>query len=67
MNPKLLFWVPALLRLALILAGAALLAYFFGRTTGLVAALCAAIALVFMQLGYLWRLSRWLDQGAYGP
>ena len=61
MNPKLLFWVPALLRLALILAGAALLAYFFGRTTGLVAALCAAIALVFMQLGYLWRLSRWLD------
>jgi two-component system phosphate regulon sensor histidine kinase PhoR len=61
MNPKLLFWVPALLRLALILAGAGLLAYFFGRTTGLVAALCAAIALVLMQLGYLWRLSRWLD------
>jgi two-component system phosphate regulon sensor histidine kinase PhoR len=62
MNPKLLFWVPAMLRLALILAGAGLVAYFFGLVAGLATALCAAIALVFMQLGYLWRLSRWLDR-----
>ena len=61
MNPKLLFWVPALLRMALILAGAGVVAYFSGLVAGLATALCAAIALVFMQLGYLWRLSRWLD------
>ena len=61
MNPKLLFWVPALLRFALILAGAAVLGYFFGPLVGLAAALCAACGLVVMQLGYLWRLSGWLD------
>ena len=50
MNPKLLFWVPALLRMALILAGAGLVGYFQGLVAGLATALCAAIALVFMQL-----------------
>src|SRR5688572_22701413 len=61
MNPKLLFWVPAMLRLALILVGAGIAGYFFGLVTGLIVALAVAIALVIMQLGYLWRLSMWLD------
>ncbi|MET0964185.1 MAG: phosphate regulon sensor histidine kinase PhoR [Noviherbaspirillum sp.] len=61
MNPKLLFWVPALLRFALLLAGAAALAYFFGPVAGLAAALAGVCAMIIMQLGYLWRLSNWLD------
>jgi len=61
MNPKLLFWVPALLRLSLILAGAGLVAYFSGPVAGLAVGMCAAMALVIMQLGYLWRLSQWLE------
>ena len=61
MNPKLLFWVPALLRFALILACAGVLGYFLGPLAGLAAALLAACALIFMQLGYLWRLSTWLE------
>jgi two-component system phosphate regulon sensor histidine kinase PhoR len=61
MNPKLLFWVPAMLRLALILGGAGVLAYFYGPVTGLIAALCSVIGLVVMQLVYLRRLSWWLE------
>ena len=61
MNPKLLFWVPPLLRLALILVAAAVLGYFFGLVAGLSVALLAACGLVIMQLTYLRRLSEWLD------
>jgi two-component system phosphate regulon sensor histidine kinase PhoR len=61
MNPKLVFWVPAALRTAIILAGCALAGWMFGWTTGLVLALLAMMALVFTQLSYLYQLSNWMD------
>ncbi|MBK4734046.1 phosphate regulon sensor histidine kinase PhoR [Noviherbaspirillum pedocola] len=66
MSPKLLFWVPALLRILLIFAGAALLGYFFGPVYGLVAGMLAACAMVLLQLAYLWQLSDWLDRPESG-
>ena len=61
MNPKLVFWVPAALRTALILAVCALLGWIFGWTTGLVVALVAMLVMVFVQLSYLYQLSNWMD------
>ncbi|MEO5933698.1 MAG: phosphate regulon sensor histidine kinase PhoR [Duganella sp.] len=61
MNPKLVFWVPAALRTALILAGCALLGWMFGWMTGLVVALVAMMVMVFVQLSYLYQLSNWMD------
>jgi two-component system phosphate regulon sensor histidine kinase PhoR len=62
MNPKLLFWVPALLRVGLILAGAAVLGYFFGPVAGLAAATVAACGMILLQLDYLWHLYEWLEK-----
>ncbi|WP_348694169.1 phosphate regulon sensor histidine kinase PhoR [Duganella fentianensis] len=61
MNPKLLFWVPAALRSAIILGGCATLGWLFGWIEGLVLALGAMIVMVFVQLSYLYQLSNWLD------
>lgn len=61
MNPKLVFWVPAALRTAIILAGCALLGWMFGWLNGLVLALVAMMVLVFVQLTYLYQLSNWMD------
>ncbi|MBC7858926.1 MAG: phosphate regulon sensor histidine kinase PhoR [Burkholderiaceae bacterium] len=61
MNPKLLFWVPAALRMAFILAGVGVLWYLFGLLPALVCALLAMAAMVFTQLSYLYQLSSWLD------
>jgi two-component system phosphate regulon sensor histidine kinase PhoR len=61
MNPLLLFWVPAALRLLLLLAGAGVVAYFFGSTAGLLAGLGFLLFLIVTQLNYLFRLSLWLD------
>ncbi|WP_296000686.1 phosphate regulon sensor histidine kinase PhoR [Rugamonas sp.] len=61
MNPKLLFWVPAVLRMGLILAGVGVLWMLFGATPALALGLVAMGALVFIQLGYLYQLSDWLD------
>jgi two-component system phosphate regulon sensor histidine kinase PhoR len=61
MNPKLVFWVPAALRTAIILACCALAGWMFGWRTGLILALIAMIALVFVQLSYLYQLSNWMD------
>jgi len=61
MNPLLLFWVPAALRLVLVLAGAGVVAYFFGSTVGLLAGLAFVLFLIVTQLNYLYRLSLWLD------
>jgi two-component system phosphate regulon sensor histidine kinase PhoR len=66
MNPKLVFWVPVLLRILLICAGAAALGYFIGPVWGLAAGMLAAFALVLVQLGYLWQLSDWLDRPESG-
>lgn len=61
MNPKLLFWVPAALRSAIILGGCALLGWLFGWMEGLVLAVVAMSVMVFVQLSYLFQLSNWLD------
>jgi two-component system phosphate regulon sensor histidine kinase PhoR len=61
LNPKLLFWVPAALRLALLLAGASIVWWMAGPVAGLVLALAATIVLMFVQLSYLFRLGEWLD------
>ncbi|MYM90113.1 phosphate regulon sensor histidine kinase PhoR [Rugamonas sp. FT82W] len=61
MNPKLVFWVPAALRTAIILAGCATLGWMFGWINGLVLALLAMMVMVFVQLSYLYQLSNWMD------
>ncbi|WGG48599.1 phosphate regulon sensor histidine kinase PhoR [Rugamonas sp. DEMB1] len=61
MNPKLLFWVPAALRMGIILAGVGVLGFLFGAMPALIVACVAMALLVFVQLGYLYQLSDWLD------
>ena len=61
MNPHVVFWIPAALRLALAWIGAFVLWHFYGPVTGLVAGFAAMTALVVMQLYFLSRLDRWLD------
>jgi two-component system, OmpR family, phosphate regulon sensor histidine kinase PhoR len=61
MSPKVLFWVPALLRLALTFIAAGVLWYFFGSTFALAAMIAVLIAAILIQLGYLYRLSVWLN------
>jgi len=61
MNPKLVFWVPAALRAAIVLAGCATLGWMFGWINGLVLALLAMMVMVFVQLSYLYQLSNWMD------
>ena len=50
MNPKLLFWIPALLRMSFILLGAAVFWWLFGPIWGLSVALLSVIALLINQL-----------------
>lgn len=61
MNPRLVFWVPAALRLLFMLLGAAIVWYFFGLTAGLVAALIGVCTFLYVQLNYLLQLSNWLE------
>jgi two-component system phosphate regulon sensor histidine kinase PhoR len=61
MNPQLLFWVPAALRMSLMLLGALVLWFMFGPVVGLGAGLLGACLMVIVQLHYLYRLSGWLD------
>ncbi|HVL75250.1 MAG TPA: phosphate regulon sensor histidine kinase PhoR, partial [Noviherbaspirillum sp.] len=61
MNPRLVFWIPALLRLCFMLLGAGIIWYFFGLTAGLVAALIGVCTFLYVQLNYLYQLSDWLE------
>src|SRR3569833_111575 len=61
MHPRLLFWIPAVLRTSLLLDGASLLWYWFGPIAGLSAALLAALGFLALQLHYLFQLANWLD------
>jgi two-component system phosphate regulon sensor histidine kinase PhoR len=61
MNPLLLFWIPAALRLSMILIAVAIAWYFFGPVIALGGGLLGMIALILTQLNYLYRLSGWLD------
>ena len=61
MNPQLLFWVPAVLRMSLMLLGALVLWFMFGPVVGLGAGVLGACLMIIVQLHYLYRLSGWLD------
>jgi two-component system phosphate regulon sensor histidine kinase PhoR len=61
MNPKLLFWVPALLRTVFLLLGAAFVWWIAGLTAALVITVITLAVMVFMQLVYLNQLGEWLD------
>jgi two-component system phosphate regulon sensor histidine kinase PhoR len=60
-NPKLFFWIPALLRMFFILLGAGVFWWLFGAAWGLGMALLSVIALLVIQLHYLFKLGDWLD------
>lgn len=62
MNPKLLFWVPALLRTALLFAAAGAVWWWFGPVAGLSLALAGMAVAVFTQLSYLYKLGEWLNE-----
>jgi two-component system phosphate regulon sensor histidine kinase PhoR len=61
MNPKLVFWVPAALRMGLILVGMGILWALFGAVPALIVAFITMAVMVFAQLNYLYQLSDWLD------
>ena len=61
MNPKLLFWIPALLRLAFLLFIAGLSWWIGGPISGLAMAILLLLIQLYMQLSYLGQLSAWLD------
>ncbi|HYC42699.1 MAG TPA: phosphate regulon sensor histidine kinase PhoR [Noviherbaspirillum sp.] len=61
MNPRLLFWIPAGLRLSFVLAGAAVLWYLFGPLAGVAAVIAGLLILLIVQLHYLYQLSNWLE------
>ena len=64
MNPKLLFWVPALLRLGTIFLAAGVVWWMAGPIPALVLALAGAIVALFVQLSYLHQLGEWLNDPA---
>ena len=61
MNPHVIFWIPAALRLGLVWVASGVLWYWYGPMSGLVAGLIAMTVLVIMQLHYLYQLNIWLD------
>lgn len=61
MNPQMLFWIPAAIRMLLIFAISAVVWFFFGAIPGLLLSLATMVAIVVLQLHYLFRLSGWLD------
>jgi len=61
MNPKLLFWVPALLRLALLFVFAGVVWWWQGPVAALALALAVVITALFVQLNYLFKLGEWLE------
>jgi two-component system phosphate regulon sensor histidine kinase PhoR len=61
MNPKLLFWIPALLRLSILLAIAGLSWWIAGPVSGLAVAFLLLLFQLYVQLSYLGQLSAWLD------
>ena len=61
MSPRLLFWIPAVLRLLLTFGGAGLIGLFFGPIAGLAVGLLAMTVAIVVQLNYLYLLAGWLD------
>lgn len=61
MNPQLVFWVPAALRLLFIVACCGVAWFFWGPVIGLTIGVLGMAALVVLQLHYLYQLGVWLD------
>jgi two-component system phosphate regulon sensor histidine kinase PhoR len=61
MNPKLLFWIPALLRVAFLLLIAGVCWWIAGPVSGLAVAVLLLLGQQFLQLSYLFQLSEWLN------
>ncbi|KQQ89139.1 phosphate regulon sensor histidine kinase PhoR [Massilia sp. Leaf139] len=66
MNPKLLFWVPALLRLGTVFIVGGVVWWMAGPIAGLAIALAGAVAALFVQLSYLHQLGEWLNDPQSG-
>jgi two-component system phosphate regulon sensor histidine kinase PhoR len=64
MNPKLLFWIPALLRTLFVALGGLFVWWIAGLTAALVITVIVLAVMVFMQLVYLNQLGEWLDNPA---
>ena len=56
-----MFWVPALLRLGLMLAVAGIAWWLLGPISGLALALLITLGLLVSQLAYLHKLGEWLN------
>ncbi|UVW30280.1 phosphate regulon sensor histidine kinase PhoR [Massilia sp. H6] len=61
MNPKLLFWVPAVLRLSLVFLAALVVWWLADLVQALALALAAVVVALFVQLRYLNELGEWLN------
>ncbi|MGS0742713.1 phosphate regulon sensor histidine kinase PhoR [Glaciimonas sp. GG7] len=61
MNPQLLFWIPAALRMLMFFIVSAVAWFFWGAIAGLLLCLLSMTAMVLLQLFYLYRLGGWLD------
>jgi two-component system phosphate regulon sensor histidine kinase PhoR len=66
MNPRLVFWVPAALRLALVAGAAAIVWWMAGAVTALASALFIVVTLLVVQLNYLHKLGEWLNDPRSG-
>ena len=64
MRPPLLFWIPAILRLLVVLVVAVVIGLFAGPVAALSVALAALVVAVLVQLNYLYLLAGWLDAPA---
>lgn len=61
MNPRIVFWVPAMLRMMLVILGALVVGYFSGVLWSAISVGAGLAILIILQLHYLFRLSQWLD------
>ncbi|TFW21572.1 phosphate regulon sensor histidine kinase PhoR [Massilia arenosa] len=62
MNPKLLFWIPAILRLLLVIAAGVFVAWISSPLEGLAVVALILCAFLLTQLYYLNALGNWLDE-----
>lgn len=61
MSPRSLFWIPIVIRLALISLAIGVSYYFWGATIGILIGFVLVLALAMVQLHYLYQLSLWLE------
>lgn len=61
MSPRIVFWVPAILRMLIVLLVASVVGYFAGTLWSAISVGVGLTILIILQLHYLFRLSMWLD------